>query len=139
MSDLPTMDSDTMREIVGRYKHSKPTASITVVWKKLKEWADQPSKLHRKYHWYNATQLKTRIKEIDTRVKIPVTKQAVFDLLVECEIKQKQRNDAIASGEVSSIQSYVQSLFFRNYDSMNTFHESVSHSILLLFLLFLIL
>ena len=108
LSDLPNMDSDTMREIVGRYKHSKPTASITVLWKKLKEWANQPSKLHWKYNWYNATQLKTRIKEIDTCVKIPATKQAVFDLLIECEIKQKQRNDAIASGEVSSIQSYVQ-------------------------------
>ena len=40
-------------------------------------------------------QLKTQIKEIDTRVKMPVKKKAVFDLLVKYKIKQKQGNDVI--------------------------------------------
>ena len=78
----------------------KPTASIATLQKRLQEWAKQPSKLHRRYNWYNGVQLKTRIREIDTRVKTSGSKKIVLDLLVECETKWKQQNDDIASGEV---------------------------------------
>lgn len=56
--DFPTIDIDTMKEIVGQYKHSKPTTGINVLQNKLHEQTEQLPKLHRKYHWYNTTQLK---------------------------------------------------------------------------------
>ena len=71
--------------------------------KQLKGWAEQPTTLHRKYHWYNLQQLKTRIKEIDPRSKINGNKAALLDILVNCELKQKQRDEAIECGKVRSI------------------------------------
>ena len=92
INDFGTMDINTMKEIVGQYKHSKPTASITVLQNRLQEWANQPSILHRKYHWSNTTQFKIRIKEIDTSAKTAGTKKVGLDLLVECKTRQKQHD-----------------------------------------------
>ena len=92
---------ETIRDIVGRHKHGKQAAAITTLRKNLKGWAERPSNLHRKYHWYSVAQLKHRIKEIDARLKPVGNKEAVLQALVDCEIKQTERNEAIANGEVS--------------------------------------
>ena len=65
--DNNTLDEETIRDIIGRHKNAKLTAAIGTLRKNLKAWANQPSNLHRKYHWYSVAQLKQRIKQIDTR------------------------------------------------------------------------
>ena len=97
-----SLTEETIRDIVGRHKHSKQTVAIGTLRKNLKAWAEQPSNLHRKYHWYSLAQLKQRIKEIDTRAKPPTGKSAVLQLLVDCELKQLERDEAIDNGEVCS-------------------------------------
>ena len=94
-----TIGEETIRDIVGRHKNSKQT-TIGTLRNQLKAWAEQPSNLHRKYHWYSVAQLKQRIKEIDSRAKPPTGKSAVLQLLVDCELKQLERDEAIANGEV---------------------------------------
>ena len=96
-----TITEETIRDIVGRHKHGKQAAAITTLRKNLKGWAERPSNLHRQYHWYSVAQLKHRIKEIDARLKPVGNKEAVLQALVDCEIKQTERNEAIANGEVS--------------------------------------
>ena len=94
------IDEETIRDIVGRHKHSKTTAAITTLRKNLKAWAEQSSNLHRKYHWYNAKQLKDRIKEIDSRANTTGAKAVLLEAVVDCERKQMDRNIAMESGEV---------------------------------------
>jgi hypothetical protein len=128
INDLPNLDVDTIKAIVTKHKNSNPNASMVALRKKLKEWAEQPSKLHRKYHWYNVQQLKSRIKEIDTRVPVIGNKIAVLNLLVECETKQKHRNDAIAIGEVCTIIIYFavfELLYYLRHDHHFHHHRSL--------------
>ena len=88
-----------IRDIVCRHRHAKHTATITTIWKNLKAWAEQTSNVHRKYHWYNAKQLKERINQIDARLKPVGNKEALLQALVDCKIKQTERNEAITNGE----------------------------------------
>ena len=48
--DDNNIDEETIRDIVGRHKHSKKTAAIGTLYKNLKAWAEQLSNLHRQYH-----------------------------------------------------------------------------------------
>ena len=98
--DDKSLDDRTIRDIVGRHKNSKPTAAITTLRRQLEAWEKQPSNLHRKYNWYTGAQLKIRIKQIDTRANTTGTKAVLLETLVDCETKQKEQNQAIASGEV---------------------------------------
>ena len=94
------LDEETIREIVRRHKHAKPDATMTTLRKNLKGWAEQSSKLHRKYHWYNAKQLKDRIKQIDTRANTTGSKAVLLEAVVDCERKQSERDEATERGEV---------------------------------------
>ena len=96
-----SLDEETIRDIVGRHKNSKQS-TIGTLRNQLKAWAEQPSNLHRQYHWYSVAQLKHRIKQIDTRAKPPTGKNAVLQMLVDCELKQSERDGAIGNGEVCS-------------------------------------
>ena len=94
------IDEETIRGIVRRHRYAKHTATITTLHKNLKAWAEQPSELHRKYHWYNAKQLKDRIKEIDSRANTVGAKAVLLEAVVDCERKRSERNEAIEHGEV---------------------------------------
>ena len=94
------IDDETIRDIVGRHKHSKKTAAIGTLCKNLKAWAEQPSNLHRQYHWYSVAQLKQRLKEIDTRANTTGSKAVLLGVLVDCERKQTDRNEAREHGQV---------------------------------------
>ena len=94
------IDEETIRDIVGRHKHSKKTAAIGTLRNQLKAWAKQPSNLHRQYHWYSVAQLKQRLKEIDSRANTAGAKAVLLNTLVDCERKQSERNEAMENGEV---------------------------------------
>jgi len=100
---LESMEIDIMRGIARKYQNSKPNVNSNALKKQLKEWAKQPTKLHRKYHWYNVSQLKTRIKEIDTGVHIPTKKVDVLSKLVDLETRQIERDNARDRGEVCGV------------------------------------
>ena len=97
-----SLEEEMICDIVRRHRHAKHTATLTTLRKNLKAWAEQPTKLHRKYHWYNAKQLKERISQIDARMKPVGNKEALLQALVDCEIKQTERDEAIDNGEVCS-------------------------------------
>ena len=98
--DNNNLDEETIRDIVGRHKNSKPEATITTLRKNLKGWAEQSSKFHRKYHWYNAKHLKDRIKELDSRANTAGSKAVLLEAVVDCERKRLERNEAIEQGGV---------------------------------------
>ena len=100
--DNKTLDDETIRDIIKRHKNGKPNAAIGTLRNQLRAWVEQPSKLHREYHWYSVAQLKQRIKQIDLRTKPPTGKNAVLQMLVDCELKQLEREEAIDNGEVCS-------------------------------------
>ena len=95
-----SLTEETIRDIVGRHKHSKHTAAIGTLRKNLKAWAEQSSNLHRKYHWYSVAQLKQRLKQMDTRANTAGSKAVLLEAVVDCELKQLERDEAIANGEV---------------------------------------
>ena len=97
-----TLGDETIRDIIKRHKNAKPNAAIGTLRNQLRAWVEQPSKLHREYHWYSVAQLKQRIKQIDSRTKPPTGKNAVLQMLVDCELKQLEREEAIDNGEVCS-------------------------------------
>jgi hypothetical protein len=98
--DNKSLTEETMRDIVGRHKHSKQTVAIGTLRKNLKAWAEQPSNLHRKYHWYSLAQLKQRIKEIDSRANTAGSKAVLLEAVVDCERKRSERTEAMEHGQV---------------------------------------
>ena len=94
-----------MKDIVEKYKNSNANAAIHTLRKQLKQLVEQLSNLHRKYNWYTIAQLKNGIKEINSCVTLKGRKPDLLNLLVDLELKQALRNDAIASGKVRNIAS----------------------------------
>jgi len=81
----------------------------------LKAWAEQPSELHRKYHWYNAKQLKDRIKEIDSRANTAGAKAVLLEAVVDCERKQTDRNIAMDNGKVRCLLLFLFVMFVTKF------------------------
>ena len=98
LAALQGLDEGTLRLIVAKHKNSNPDAGISTIRKQLQRWANCESAEHRKYHWYNKTQLIDRLKAKDPRVKASISikvKDFILDRLVTAE-KQQQRRASLS-------------------------------------------
>ncbi|OEU09246.1 hypothetical protein FRACYDRAFT_248581 [Fragilariopsis cylindrus CCMP1102] len=95
-----TMEESTIRGIIDKHDNAKSTGSISSLKKKLKEWSELSTYLHRKYFFYSVPQLKDRILELDGQAVVTgKNKNALFDLVVRCQRKRIGRNTTLNNNQ----------------------------------------
>jgi hypothetical protein len=93
------MDDSIIRGIIDKH-NGKSTGSILSLKKKLIDWSNLPSYLHRKYFFYTVPQLKVRILELDGQATVTgKNKDALFDLVVSSERNRIRRNTLLENDE----------------------------------------
>ena len=95
-----TMDEAVIRGIIDKHDNGKSTGAISSLKKKLIEWSELSTYLHRKYFFYNVQQLKDRILELDGQAAVTgKNKNALFDLVVRCDRKRVGRNTTLNNNQ----------------------------------------
>jgi hypothetical protein len=80
-----SMDDAIIRGIIDRHD-GKSIGSISTLRKKLIAWSELPSSLYRTYFFYAVPQLKDdQILELNGQANLKENKDALFDLVVNCE------------------------------------------------------